>query len=81
MIFSGPHDHDCGCWRCESRRLAMAAGALVGRRVRFNHEVSDLHGHLVTGATGGMVTLEGWSGEFAPHLFVTIDSDDPRARV
>ena len=48
-----------------------AAGALVGRRVRFCHtpDVEENYYQVVC-AFGGMVELEGWSGEFAPELFV-----------
>jgi hypothetical protein len=46
------------------------ARLLLGRRVWFHHEPEIEPGHLVTRITDeGLVELEGWSGQFAPHLF------------
>ncbi len=49
------------------------ARSLFGRVVRFAHE-PDSCGYLVVAVTGdGMVELKGWTGHFAPHLFVRVD--------
>ena len=48
-----------------------AAAALVGKRVRFAHTPdSEEFYYLVKMAHDGMVELEDWTGNFAPHLFV-----------
>lgn len=50
------------------------ARALVGRRVKFRHQRAEATSHLVTSASeAGLVTLEGWSAEFAPDLFVVVE--------
>ena len=48
-----------------------AALALVGKLVRFGHrdDVPENY-NLVLRAINGMVEIDGFSGEFAPHLFV-----------
>jgi hypothetical protein len=50
-----------------------AALALLGRRVFFAHRPEGIPAARVTTVTGGMVCLEGWAGEFAPHLFVVAE--------
>jgi hypothetical protein len=54
-----------------SDRDLKAAAALVGKRVRFAHlpDREDNY-YLVITAHRAMVQLEGWTGEFAPHLFL-----------
>lgn len=72
-----------GCWQAEPApvvasdgvRNYLAALALVGKRVRFAHQ-PDAPGHyqVVRRATAaGRVELDGWSGEFAAHLFVVVE--------
>lgn len=47
---------------------------LLGRRVVFAHQPEGVAPALVTCVTPeAMVELEGWVGEFAPHLFVPAD--------
>jgi hypothetical protein len=56
-------------WTSEIIAIADAA-ALVGKRVRFAHTPDREEFYtVVTGARNGMVELDGWVGEFAPHLF------------
>lgn len=48
-----------------------AAAALVGKKVVFAHRPPGYLPALVLSANeDGMLQLEGWSGDFAPHLFV-----------
>ena len=51
------------------------AEALVGKYVRFFHLAKSQATPIrVACATDkGMIVLEGWVGEFAPHLFVVVD--------
>lgn len=63
-------------------RVKRAAGtALVGKHVRFAHLADEpANYHRVKSVNSfGMITLEGFSGEFAPHLFVTV-RDETRTR-
>jgi hypothetical protein len=47
-----------------------AGRALVGKRVKFNHQREAPETHLViTAGEDGLVELEGWEGRFAAHLF------------
>jgi hypothetical protein len=47
---------------------------LIGRRVLFAHKPEGVPPALVTTVHwDGMVELEGWSGQFAPHIFVLAD--------
>ena len=47
--------------------------AIFGKRVRFAHMPDDTQGRrVISMGWNGMVTLEGMSGEFAPHLFVVV---------
>ncbi len=48
--------------------------ALLGKFVKFNHQVTHGTAYLVTQASDdGLVELEGMSGRFAPHLFVVVE--------
>jgi hypothetical protein len=51
------------------------AEALVGKYVRFAHlsESKASPVRVVRATDKGMIVLEGWVGEFAPHLFVVVD--------
>lgn len=46
-----------------------AALKLIGKRVRFRNEESGPSYRVMSVAFDGLVTLEGFHGEFAPHLF------------
>jgi hypothetical protein len=60
------------------RAQRQLAFTLLGKHVRFAHMPADVAGSLVLFVTDtGMVVLEGWTGEFAPSLFVVV----PRADV
>lgn len=51
----------------------LLAESLVGRYVRFAHlpaETKPTPIRVCAATSAGMVELEGWAGEFAPHLFV-----------
>jgi len=47
--------------------------ALVGKFVKFRHQVTHAQAHFVTYAADGMVELAGWSGRFAADLFVVVE--------
>jgi len=50
-----------------------AALALIGKMVRFAHQPDRLVNYYrVTAVVGDMVELDGWAGQFAPHLFVAM---------
>lgn len=59
----------------------LAAQALVGKLVIFDHWVDN--GHCVdngpplrvSSAENGMVTLQGFAGRFAPHLFKVVEEE------
>jgi hypothetical protein len=57
------------------RKQRLAAADLVGKYVRFAHMPEEIKPTpiRVTGARNGMIELEGWAGEFAPHLFVEVE--------
>ncbi len=61
----------------EEIRQLFGAAALVGKQVRFAHLPEEIKPTpiLVTGATSGMIQLEGWAGDFAPHLFVEVEQE------
>jgi hypothetical protein len=47
---------------------------LIGRHVLFAHKPEGVPPALVTTVHwDGMIELEGWSGQFAPHAFVLAD--------
>lgn len=49
------------------------ANSLVGKFVRFNH-MKDGDARKVLGATNdGMVEVEGFVGQFAPHVFQVVE--------
>lgn len=53
------------------------AWSLVGKKVRFRHDPPDVGPRLVTEATSdGMIEIEGFGGQFAPHLFSVVE-DSP----
>jgi len=53
--------------------LALAR-PLLGKFVRFLDEPKTSRGYLVTlVADDGMVEIDGFSGQFAPHLFERVD--------
>lgn len=47
--------------------------ALSGKRIRFAHMPEDAEVRITSICWNGMVTLEGFAGEFAPHLFVVVE--------
>lgn len=51
------------------------AEALVGRHVRFAHLPANCYPtpiRVIEATPTGMIRLAGWSGYFAPHLFVEV---------
>jgi hypothetical protein len=81
---------DCGLTYDDARRMTFcpheplmsdedlaqkdAAIALLGRRIRFNHQREtgpDMRVRSV--GWNGMVTVDALPGEFAPHLFVVVE--------
>jgi hypothetical protein len=53
----------------------VAGMALIGKTVRFLHQVKtgpDLS--VASVRWNGMVTVQGFVGEFGPHLFAIIDA-------
>lgn len=49
-----------------------AAIVLLGKRVLFSHQVEGAPFRVLSCGWNGMVTVEGFVGEFAPHLFRVI---------
>lgn len=62
----------------EQEQQWKAAHNLLGKKVRFNHmdRGSAMRCYAVNHA--GMVNVEGYSGDFAPHLFV-IEEEEANA--
>jgi len=59
------------------------AEALAGKYVRFRHLPAKIKPTpvLVTKVlSNGMIRLFGWSGDFAPHLFVVVDPPAKKKR-
>ncbi len=55
------------------KRLALAR-PLLGKFVRFLHESKVNRGYLVTAVTDdGMIEIDAFPGQFAPHLFERVD--------
>jgi tRNA-binding EMAP/Myf-like protein len=51
----------------------IQAQALLGKLVLFVHKPQGIRPAKVVEVTSdGMVVLEGWGAEFAPHLFVEV---------
>jgi len=60
-----------------NRKQKDLAFSLVGKKLRFAHQVDDPNGedvYIQSINQDGMVTLRGWSGEFTPTLFVEVKS-------
>jgi hypothetical protein len=52
----------------------IRACELIGRKVLFAHLPAGAPPALVTTVHwNGMIELEGWTGQFAPHLFLLAD--------
>jgi hypothetical protein len=66
-----PHDLIMPAGELAQKKLALS---LIGKPLAFAHRPAGI-GALKIESVGstGMVTLQGWSGEFAPHLFVVLD--------
>ncbi len=57
----------------EAAQKAVAL-RLLGRKVVFAHRPEGVEPARVTTVHwDGMIELEGWSGEFAPHVFLLAD--------
>ncbi len=54
----------------EQKKLAIE---LLGKEVRFAHQERGPWYRIQSMSWNGMLTLEGMSGEFAPHLFVACE--------
>lgn len=52
----------------ERKKLAIE---LIGKTVRFAHE--DIPRRVQSISFDGMVSIEGFGGEFAPHLFKVVE--------
>jgi hypothetical protein len=61
-------------WACR-RPASLLAQELVGCKVRFRHLPHGMEptSILVIGAEANMIRLHGWTGLFAPHLFVVVE--------
>jgi hypothetical protein len=55
--------------------MSTEAEALVGKYVRFAHlpKSKATPIRVIRATDKGMIVLERWAGEFAPHLFVVVD--------
>ena len=51
-----------------------AAIALIGRKIRFAHEPLGPDRRIQSVGWNGMVTIHGFDGEFAPHLFILTET-------
>jgi hypothetical protein len=58
------------------RKQIELARSLVGKEVKWNHKSGpdDPKYRVLQMWSDGLIELEGWSGGFAPHLFVVADS-------
>lgn len=66
-----PHEAFLTVGEATQKDLAIS---LLGRRVYFAHRPAGVAAVRVSAVRwDGMVELEGWSGEFAPHCFVLVD--------
>jgi hypothetical protein len=48
---------------------------LIGKRVHFRHQPPSESYRVVAMRWDGMLTLQGLSGEFAPHLFEVVEKE------
>jgi hypothetical protein len=46
------------------------AFSLIGKKLNFNHEPNGPGYQIESIGRTGMISLKGFAGEFAPHLFV-----------
>jgi hypothetical protein len=49
---------------------------LIGKYVVFRYTAELVNAHPIRVAalkSNGMIELEGWAGEFAPHLYVVVE--------
>jgi hypothetical protein len=53
----------------------IAAIKLIGKRLRWANE-PDGALQVESVSYNGMVTIRGWAGEFAPHLFVIVEGGE-----
>jgi len=56
-------------------RRKDAAMALLGKRVRWAHLPDGAALRVQSVGWSGLVTVEGFAGEFAPHLFVVKEQE------
>jgi hypothetical protein len=72
-----PHDRRLSV---EQQDQHLLARHLLGKRVRFAHHVDDRQGAEVLSVTAeGLIAITGYTGHFAPHLFVVVE--DPERAV
>jgi hypothetical protein len=59
------------------RRQVRLGRKIVGRHVKFRHQLDQPHQHRVRSVcVDGMVELDDLAGEFAPDLLVVVDHSD-----
>jgi hypothetical protein len=61
-------------WKIERQAQFVAAQRLVGCTVRWAHDPSGPSMRVEEATSEGMVRVTGYSGDFAPHLFVRVDA-------
>jgi hypothetical protein len=69
-----PHDLIMPASELAQKDLALS---LMGKPLAFAHRPEGVGPLKIQSVSYcGMVTLEGWPGEFAPHLFVVLSEDE-----
>lgn len=58
--------------REEAEKQLGAAIALLGKTVRFAHQPAGPLFRVSAVHSDGMVEIDGFSGQFAPHLFIEV---------
>lgn len=64
----------------EIKRQKDLAFRLLGKKVKFRAPLPCEPTRITSIGRDGMVELEGWSGEFAPHLLVAAEESDESPR-
>jgi hypothetical protein len=72
-----PHDRRLSV---EQQDQHLLARQLLGKRVRFAHHIDDRRGSAVLAVSPvGLIAIEGYTGDFAPHLFVVVEDPEHAA--
>lgn len=69
-----PHERFISEEDLERKELALS---LIGKDLVWNHEPDGAIVRIQSIGHNGMVTLAGWPGEFAPHLFQIRSTAEP----